>query len=216
MAADMNGHDVKSSVVALYGMIVRPSATLCHISENPTRYLVPSVAVFACSVSLAVLIPPAPFGDQMWETTWDGTAYSLIITAMQNLMPILGIFWIGKRWGGNRRLGRAFSALAYCAVPGILGGIVSVLALGLSTHAFPEIAHHDGLVAGSSYGYSTIQFVMLFFLGWSLLLYVKAIRALNGFGYVRSVAILVLGVLVMYAASLIHGLVSVAIIEFVL
>ena len=42
-----------------------------------------------------------------------------------------------------------------------------------------------------------------------LLLYMKAIRILNGFGYARSAAILAMAALILYAESLALGLITV-------
>ena len=57
MTTGAGGRGMQNAAVALYGVIVHPTATLCHISHNPVTYLAPSVAVFAAIVVLGVLFP---------------------------------------------------------------------------------------------------------------------------------------------------------------
>ena len=219
MTASTDGRGARSAVLALYGVIVRPTATLCRISNNPAPYLAPSVAVFAAVGVLSVLSPLNLFGTQVSETAWDGTLYALAIGYMNGLLPILGIFWIGRRWGGNRSLRGAFPALAYCLAPVMLWFVAGDVAGALYAPVVPETDLLDGPSYGLEFalGVSVIQFAVgLFFIGWLFLLYVKAIRMLNGFGYARSVAVLVLAVLITYPVNMALGLATAVINELVL
>jgi len=108
---------------------------------------------------------------------------------------------------------------AYCQVPAMLGITAGRAVLGLYALAVPETALPDGSIisAGFAYGDHIIQSAIgLLFTGWIFLLLVKAIRILNGFGYARSAVILVLAVLIVYAANLAQGMATVVIDEFVL
>ena len=83
----------------------------------------------------------------------------------------------------------------------------------------PETDLSDGPYLTFSYGvdFIMIRFVIgFFFIGWMLLLHMKAIRILNGFGYARSAAVLALAVLILYAEGLARGLITAALFEFVL
>ena len=113
--AGMDNRDVRNAALALYGMIVRPGATIRRISDEPGRYLVPSVAILAAIPALRMLSTLSYAGYQMIDITWDVTLYGSIVGSMLNgLLLIAGIFWIGRKWGGNRSLRRAFPVLAYC------------------------------------------------------------------------------------------------------
>ena len=71
----------------------------------------------------------------------------------------------------------------------------------------------------SGYGISFLAIqpaIWLFFIGWAFLLQAKAIQILNGFGYARTAAVLVLAILIIYAGNLTHGIVTIAIQELVL
>ena len=216
MTVGASGRGMQDAVAALYGVVVRPTASLCYISNNPAPYLAPSVAIFTAAAALGALPPLNVFGHYMSAIAWDVTPYALAMSFMNGLLAILGIFWVGRRWGGNRSLRRAFPALAYCMVPFMLG-IVAVRAVwGLYALAVPETVFSDGLAAGFAYGDDIIQYAVgLLFIGWTLLLHVKAIRVLNGFGYARSAIILALSVLIVYAAGMAQSAATIAIYEFV-
>ena len=148
----MNDRDVRNAALALYGMIVRPGATIRRISDEPGRYLVPSVAVFATAIALSVLSPLSYAGYQMIDITWDVTLYGSIVGSMLNgLLLIAGIFWIGRKWGGNRSLRRAFPVLAYCLVPAMLWVLAGSMAENLYSFAVPETDLSDGSLLAFSY-----------------------------------------------------------------
>lgn len=216
MTVGANRRGVRRAAVALYEILVRPSATLCSISERPATYLVPSVAVFAAAMALHILWPLDPLVYQTDDDT-GVIAYRLFGEFMQGIVTILGIFWIGRRWGGTRSLRMVFSVLAYCFVPAMLGMVVSSAGWMIYDHAIPEFVLLDGMGMAFSYGDYVVQFVIgVFFIGWTFLLNVKAIRIVNGFGYARSVAVLALAILITYAAGLVEGIITVTIDEFVL
>ena len=220
----MDRLDARNAALALYGIIVRPGATLCRISDDPGRYLVPSMAVFAVTIALSVLSPSDYIEYQMIDAIGGTVLYSPIASfAISGLLSIAGIFWIGRRWGGNRSLRRAFPVLAHCLVPAMLWVLVFLvvsMAENLYSSPVPET------VILSSDPYRTLRhgviiqsvvwifLVGIFFVGWILLLYIKAIRILNGFGYARSAAVLALASLIVYADNLALGLITVALTGF--
>lgn len=209
MTAGSSGKGMQGAAAAFYGVMVRPTATLRRISDNPAAYLAPSVAILAALVVLSALFPLSVFGPRMSEISWDGALYALVTGPIDALVPILGIFWVGRRWGGNRSLRRAFPTLAYCMVPAVLGFVTVHAAWGLYDLAVPEPLFHDGPTRTTWFtfaGGSIQHAVGLLHVGWTLLLHLKAIRVLNGFGYARSAAILALAVLFMYAAGMAQGL----------
>ena len=222
----MDRLDARNAALALYGMIVRPGATLCRISDEPGRYLVPSVAVLAVLIALSVLSPSDYIEYQMISATGGTAPYSPIVSfAISGLLLNAGIFWIGRRWGGNRSLRRAFPVLAYCLVPAMLGVLVGSMAENLYSLIVPETAVPQTAVSSDPYlpfrygvmiqSVVGIFLVGIFIVGWILLLYIKAIRILNGFGYARSAAVLALAALIMYAGSLlVRGLITVALTGF--
>lgn len=219
MTAGSNGKGMQGVAMALCDVMVRPTATLRRISDNPATYLASSVAILVALVVLGALFPITVFGPPMREIAWDGALYALVTRSVDVLLLILGIFWIGRRWGGTSSLRRAFPALAYCVVPVLLGIVTLRAAWGLYDLAVPEPIFHDGLARTTLFDFAggSIQHAVgLLPLGWTLLLHLKAIRVLNGFGYARSAAILALAVLIVYAANMAQAVTSIAISELVL
>ena len=223
----MDRLDARNAALALYGMIVRPGATIRRISDEPGRYLVPSVAVFAATIALSVLSPSGYIGYQMIGAASDIALYSPIANSViSGLLLIAGIFWIGRKWGGNRSFRRAFPVLAYCLVPTMLWILAVSVAENLYSLAVPETIVPETAVSSDPYltfrhgvmiqSVDGIFIVGIFFIGWILLLHMKAIRILNRFGYARSAAVLALAVLILYAESLAKGIITVALFEFVL
>ena len=219
MTAGSSVKCMQGAAAALYGVMVRPTATLRRISDDSATYLAPSVAILAALVVLGALFPLSVFGPPVSEIAWDGALYVLVSGPIYVMLPILGIFWVGRWWGGNRSLRRAFPTLAYCTVPVVLGIVTVRAAWGLYDLAVPEPPFHDGLARTTWFDFAggSIQHAVgLLPIGWTLLLHLKAIRVLNGFGYARSAAILALAVLFMYAAGMSSSVVTIAISELVL
>ena len=48
----------------------------------------------------------------------------IVGSVLNGLLSIVVIFWIGRRWGGNRSFRRAFPVLAHCLVPAMLWVLV--------------------------------------------------------------------------------------------
>ena len=208
----MDDRDVRNAALALYGMIVRPGATIRRISDDPGRYLVPSVAVFATAIALSVLSPLSYVGSQVIGPGGSPLSGPIVSSVLSRLLLIAGIFWIGRRWGGNRSFLRAFPVLAYCLVPSMLGVPALTIAMNLYFLTVLGVVLSDGPgLARADLGFVMIQIAGgIFFIGWILLLHIKAIRILNGFRYARSAAILALAVLIVYAESMARGLITVA------
>ena len=206
----MDRLDARNAALALYGMIVRPGATLCRISDEPGRYIVPSVAVLAATIAVGMLSNSGYAGYQMISISWSYALYGSIVgPVLSGLLLIVGIFWIGRRWGGNRSFRRAFPVLAYCLVPSMLWILAGSMAHNLYLFPVPETDLSGEPYLTFRYGAMIQSVVEIFFVGWILLLHIKAIRILNGFGYARSAAILALAVLIVYAGGLARSLITV-------
>ena len=208
----MDRLDARNAALALYGMIVRPGATIRRISDEPGRYLVPSVVVFAATIAVGTLSNSGYVGYQMIGILWGYALYVPIVgSVLSGLLLIVVIFWIGRRWGGNRSFRRAFPVLAYCLVPAMLGVLAASVVENLYLFPVPETELSDGqhLTLRYDVDFFMIKFVIgFFFIGWMLLLHMKAIRILNGFGYARSAAIL--------ALAIVQGPITATFFEFVL
>ena len=209
---------------AIVGAIARPNATFRTISHDPDHYLASSVAIFAavCLVS-ALPLPNAWFepDDDVFRGFDGGVgtyARSLISAVLTNLLTIAVIFWVGSRYGGNRKFRNIFPVLPYCLIPIMVGAVVTPV----GTQLFEDLlafTHDDmsGTDPGLSPSYaldfaggtaiSLIHNASAVFLGaWVFVLFVKAIKISHGFGTRKSIGVLALALLAAYALTTALGI----------
>ncbi len=208
--------------------MARPGDTFRTISMAPDRYLASSVAVFAavCLVSAlpSAAIWPEPgsgtfsgFGDGMWAY-----AISLISAILQNLLFIAAIFWIGSRYGGNRKFRDTFPTLSFCLIP--IAVLVATTLAGM--HLFdPLESMRGGYVGGGSLdqdpdlspsyaldfaGHGIILLIqnafLASFMAWAFVLFVKATKISHGFGTGKAVGVLALAIAATYAFTVALGI----------
>lgn len=209
---------------AIVGAIARPNATFGTISHNPDRYLASSVAIFAavCLVSALPLHNVWSEPDDDALRGFDGGvgtyARSLVSPVLTNFLIIAVIFWVGSRYGGNRKFRNIFPVLSYCLIPIMVGAAVTPV----GTQLFEDLlafTHDDmpGTDPGLSPSYApdfaggTAVLLIhnafaVFFGAWLFVLFVKAIKASHGFGTRKSIGVLALALLAAYALTIALGI----------
>ena len=126
---------------AIVGVIARPTTTFRAISNDPDRYVASSAAIFAavCLVSALPLTSVWPGPDSGIFDGFDSAvlayAKSLIGFVLSNFLIIAIVFWVGSRYGGNRKFKNVFPVLSYCLIPVTLGGVVTAA----GTHLFVDL-----------------------------------------------------------------------------
>ena len=195
---------------SLCGIIFRPGPTIRAVSADPSVHLVPAIVILVASI-LTSLAPSTTFLGGGVELDAQVGAAKVTGSALNQLAVITGIFLIGRAWGGNRRFKRALVLLSYCLVPSLLAGLaLSLPAASLSTVSAPTEADRDAPTIAPEYqlylGWALHNAVAVTFGVWTLLLYAKAIRVMNGFGIARTAALIALSVLIPYGTGLAHGM----------
>ncbi len=208
---------------AVIGTIRRPNATFRAISHNLGRYLASSVAIFAILCLVSALA-----SSILWFTsdsdTLDGLgngassyARSLVNAILQNLVFIAAIFWIGCRYGENRKFKDMFPVLSYCLIPMVF---LVVASLGIQLLVLPGYMHGGGYLGGGSLdpdpsmspsfaldfaGIGTTILIqnafVAFFMIWAFVLFVKAMKISHGFGTGKAVGIVALAAAAAYALT---------------
>ena len=208
---------------AVIGTIRRPNATFREISQNPGHYLASSVAIFAILYLVSALA-----SSILWFTsdsdTLDGLgngassyARSLVNAILQNLVFIAAIFWIGCRYGENRKFKDMFPVLSYCLIP---MAVLVVASLGIQLLVLPGYMHGDGYLGDGSLdpdpsmspsfaldfaGIGTTILIqnafVAFFMIWAFVLFVKAMKISHGFGTGKAVGIVALAAAAAYALT---------------
>ena len=202
------------------GTVRRPNSTFRAISHDPGGYLASSVVMFAIVCLASVLQPttawlePNGIINNFSNGAWP-YAISLVNPVMLNFLIIAMIFWIGGRYGENRRFKEMFPVLSYGLIP-----MVFLAAASPGIHLLDiQVYMHDGSYLGGGsldqdpdlspsfaldfagrLGIMLIQTAfMAFFMVWVLVLFVKAMKILHGFGTGKAVGVVALAAATTYA-----------------
>ena len=210
---------------AIVGVIARPTATFRAISNDPDRYVASSAAIFAamCLVSALPLTSVWPGPDSGIFNGFDSAvlayAKSLIGFVLSNFLIIAIVFWVGSRYGGNRKFKNVFPVLSYCLIPVTLGGVVTLA----GTHLFVDLlvfphGHGSSMsielpnfafdFAGDAAIFLVRRSFSVIFLAWAFVLFVKATRISHGFGTGKAVGVLALAAVTAYALTIFVGLLA--------
>ena len=207
---------------AIAGVIARPTTTFRAISNDPDRYVASSAAIFAavCLVSALPLTSVWPGPDSGIFNGFDNAVHayakSLIHFVLSNFLIIAIVFWVGSRYGGNRKFKNVFPVLSYCLIPVTLGGVVTLA----GTHLFVDLVFsYDDMLGTDSpsfaldfAGGSAISLIhnsfAVLFLAWAFVLFVKATRISHGFGTGKAVGVLALAAVTTYALANFAGLLA--------
>ena len=214
------------SINVVIDSIIRPNTCFANISENPRYYFTSSVIIFAVA-AVSASLSSALNG---WYWNFNGQNYldfsampfllSTVHTALQNIVLIVAIFWIGKKLGGATRFKKIFSLISHCLVPATIGSLlipvgmtlVSQLlfagievgggAVDLDPDLSPSYALDYASTAIISYGF------LVPFAAWVFILFVKATKIANGFDIKKSVITVVSGIGAIYLSHIIIGIPS--------
>ena len=207
---------------AIIGTVRRPNSTFGAISHDPGGYLASSVAMFAIVCLASVLQPttawlePNGIINNFSNGAWPYAIF-LVNPVMLNFLIIAMIFWIGGRFGENRRFKEMFPVLSYCLIP---LAIFAVASPGIHLLDIQEYMHGGGYLGGGSLDQDpdlspsfALDFAgslgifliknafMAFFMVWVLVLFVKAMKILHGFGTGKAVGVVALAAAATYALT---------------
>ena len=158
-------------------VITRPNQTFATLRDNDHQYFLPSiVVVLLLSVVYAGLDSAAPpiAGQQATNA-----AASFGLTIIGIVASAGTLYIIGKALGGNKSWRKVFTVIFYAEVVGIpmvaASVLLSLLPLSLQGAAFV---------------------MMIAVLVWAIIIGVKAVKVLNGFGTAKAFGILILSGLI--------------------
>ena len=220
MTVETNFHIIR----AIAGAIARPSATFKTISNDPDRYLASSVAIFAA----VCLVSAMPFTDVWFGQVDDAFrgldggveayARSLVSTVLQNFVIIAVIFWVGSRYGGNRKFRNVFPVLSYCLISVMVWSVVvaagtqfanELLGFAYDDRPSAEITLSPSFALDFAGGFAPLIIpyaLVASLMAWFFVLFVKAIKASHGFGTRKSIGVLVLAAGAAYALVVASGI----------
>lgn len=193
------------------GMALRvmaaPNSAFARIRDNDGRYFVWSAGIFALGCALSTVAYAAIVGGvaALWA------AHALLGGVISTAL----IYLVGRRLGGNGSWRKVFAAVFYAHVY-MVPLFAAVAALTLATEGLAPLDFLGGLglagIAGggtagvsidASVGTVSLLAVLLAvtaaFFAWGVVLWVKAVKTVNGFGTAKAFGIVALG----WAASIV-------------
>lgn len=214
------------SINAVIDSIIRPNTCFAKVSENAGHYFTSSVIIFAvaavsASLSSALNIWYWNFNEQNYlDFSLMPFLLSTTHTALQNIVLIAAIFWIGKKLGGMTSFKKIFSMISHCLLPATIGSLLIPVGMTLVSQLLfagievgggpidldPDLSPSYALDYASS---AIISYGFLVpFAAWIFILFVKATRIANGFDMKKSVITVVSGMGAIYLSHIIFGIPS--------
>lgn len=192
-------------------MITAPNSAFAHIRDNNGQYLAWSIGIFvlgsiSLSVSFALL-------DQTFGY-WEDMVLYMGIDLLVGIVFAVVIYLVGRQLGGNGMWRTVFSAIFYTNVlvfPFALFLAVTLLAAGVSTWPFLVDADTwDPESVGDLLdllGYLAVLIVgSIAFAVWIVIVLIKAVKTVNGFGTAKAFGLIVLALLVSSVVAIPFGM----------
>jgi hypothetical protein len=174
------------------------------------------VLIAGASALLSSILNMAYWNNNDGQNYLDFSVISLLLSVIRNLFQnfvlIAVIFFVGKRLGANTNFRKTFSVMSYCLIPVIIGIIVIPVAM-----TFVSQMSFSGIGGGTidldsnlspSYALDFASSVIIsngftiFFGAWTLVLFLKAIKTVNGFDTKKSIITVASGIVIMFLSQM--------------
>ncbi len=178
-------------------LLKKPNVAFEKISQNPQyfrlAFVVFSISIFISSfqhVSTLIFYSPQD-ADAL------NIAYKIIDfggTILSHMLMIVIIFYVGKIVKGNTNFKQIFSVLSFCLIPIMFGAVIIASGNLLLTYSMSE--SKDDLSPSYALDFIVspivlLQFILLPFGIWSLILYIKAIKITDCFSTLQAVTLVI-------------------------
>ena len=188
-------------------VMIQPNSAFTEIRDNDQKYFAWSVGIYVLGAVLwAVITVPL---DDPASGYWEAAVLSTVVSIPSGIISIAVIYLVGRRLGGNASWRKVFSAIFYAHVYAIPMFVV-LMALMLPTVGLIPLYPLDGpgpadvgiheITSESLNAFRDIitfwivlTIIMVAFVIWGLVLLVKAVKTVNGFGTAKAFGIIVLG-----------------------
>ncbi len=185
-------------------VMVRPNSAFTEIRDNDQRYFAWSVGIYVGFVLLTVYA--VLLYDAVGEYGED-KALSIVVTISSDIIFIALIYLFGKVFSGNKSWRKVFSTIFYSHVF-VIPMFVILMALMLLAGGFIQLNPLDGPGLGEFISsvsasefidgfWAFITFwialfvIMVAFAVWGIVLLVKAVKIVNGFGTAQAFVLIV-------------------------
>ena len=205
-------------------VITTPNSAFAQVRDNEEKYFVSSVGLFlfASVIGLLVIVPFViiPLDDAYFETFeengvdmdipvgWADVIIFVGISIVTGIISNVLVYFIGKKLGGSTNWKKVFSVCFYAYVPAIpmmivLSTLVFLMWSSLTAidpaHIMESDMDEDRLLSliGPVLGYAGLIFIAaIAFMIWIIVVSVKAIKTVHGFGTAKAFGLLILVIII--------------------
>ena len=197
-------------------VIAAPNSAFAQIRDSVEGFFAQSVGIFVLSSILSALLflpfaaTPIDYpADAGIPTSWPNAALFVGANMLTGLVSVLLIYFIGRMLGGSRNWRKVFSVVFHTYVL-VFPMIATLAALALlmpgpplwdllaaMDEPLPPESGADALIAESLFYYiALVILVAVAFAAWILVVSVKAVKTVNGFGTAKAFGVVVLATVV--------------------
>ena len=219
-------HNLPFDLNVMLRVITSPNSAFAQIKENEERYLVQSVGLLiASSILGALVILPfvmIPLDEAYFEGADDlslpidnaDVVLAAFAGILKGIVSFAIIYFVGKKLDGDKNWKKVLAVIFHTYVPAIPVSIILTVLMFLMWTSLAEIEPSYLIspdvdekqifsVIGPMLSYVVILVVLgIAFLVWIIVISVKAIKIVNGFGTAKAFGLLVLAMIITSVISI--------------
>ena len=168
-------------------VVITPNSAFAEIRDNADRYFPWSLGIIVFLSILFAVIEPAALSSEYQLIIAAGMATGIAVSILGSFVSTAVIYLLGRLFGGNKNWKQVFSAIFYAQIIAIPAYVV--IALGELTFS-------------TTYGLPWELVLVLALIVWAVIVVIKAVKVVNGFGTAKAFGLIVLAAvitLIMYA-----------------
>ena len=168
-----------AGLVMILRVIIAPNSAFAEIRDNADRYFPWSLGIVVfMAILFAVTDPLTPFAKDQ-----SNIAIDMAVSILGSFVSAAVIYLFGRLFGGNKNWKQVFSAIFYAQIIAIPIPVVSTLA-GQTASLSP----FSGLLLAIA--------VVVPAIVWAVIVMVKSVKVINGFGTAKAFGLIVLSIVI--------------------
>ena len=194
-------------IKSVISVMTRPNQVFREITNHDQSYFIFGIVIFALASFFfvgfideeSVASLPVNEGGFVLDAWYQIQSFGESV--LWNVLSVALIFYLGAKFGGNNNFKKVFSVITFALIPMLIGGmIMHVFAL------YPQLMETISGIDKESPEFAGLFWPLYFtympFVLWSVILSVKAIKIVDGFGTAKAFGLLVLSAVIVYVVAL--------------